>query len=596
MTKSGRGRTVRRDRFSSLCLLFCHLFLWLGAFSAMASSPIVQQHFQLVPGWNAIWLEVQPADNSSDRVFGGLPVASVWTRAERLSSVDFIQDPSEQLFNEPGWLGWFHPSRPEAFLGNLFTVQANRAYLIRLTNSAPVNWSVIGRPSLRAAQWVPDAYNLRGLPVDPAAPPTFLSFFRPSPAHYDSATGRLQKIYRLSGGQWTLVAPGDTIASGEAYWIYTKGASDYVAPLQVSVDLGDGLDYGLELTELNLRLANRTSTSINATVQESDQSGPAALSYFQFHPTLGGQWPALSAPLAVLSAAGSETRLRLAARRQNIGGASYASILRIRDGVGTRILVPVSAEAFTGPAGGGSGSIQPASTGPDRHAGLWIGSATLNAVSEVHSVNPTVPTPTKSQMSLRLLLHVDNNGQSRLLKEVIQMMADGTYTNDPSGVPVQASPPRVVLVTDDRLIGQFQPIAVRDGQLVGRRFSSATFDFDGGSTNVLPLTGAFGGSNTLRGTIVLVPNAPTNPFRHKYHPDHDNLDATFRNASTEAYTVVRAFDLIFSETGPANEPDYGYNTIGGTYRESIAGLSKNDIVVRGDFTLTRVATTGVLNQ
>jgi len=31
---------------------------------------------------------------------------------------------------------------------HLFTVQANRAYLIKLTNSTPINWSVMGRPSL----------------------------------------------------------------------------------------------------------------------------------------------------------------------------------------------------------------------------------------------------------------------------------------------------------------------------------------------------------------------------------------------------------------------------------------------------------------
>ena len=230
------------------------------------------------------------------------------------------------------------------------------------------------------------------------------------------------------------------------------------------------------------------------------------------------------------------------------------------------------------------------------HAGLWVGTATINAVSEAHSTDPTTPTPTRSEFNLRLLIHVDSSGQSRLLKEAIQLMEDATYTNDASGVPVEATPPRVVLVTDDRLIGQFNAIAVRDGQLVGRRFSSAAFDFDGSQTNSLALTGFFGGSNTLSGAIVLTPNSPTNPFRHKYHPDHDNLDATFQSPAMEAYSILRSFELAFSETGPPNEPDYGYNTIGGTYHEVIGGLNKNDLVAQGDFTLTRVATTGVLNE
>jgi hypothetical protein len=146
------------------------------------------------------------------------------------------------------------------------------------------------------------------------------------------------------------------------------------------------------------------------------------------------------------------------------------------------------------------------------------------------------------------------------------------------------------------LIDQFEPIAVRDGQLVGRRFSSATFDFDGGPTNALPLTGTFGGTNTLTGSIFIGSNFPTNPFRDKYHPDHDNLDATFQNSKVEAYPVTRNFDLEFSDTGPPNDPDYGYNTIGGTYHEVLSGLHKRDLVLQGDFALTRVATAGVLNQ
>jgi hypothetical protein len=559
---------------------------WLFCFRAFAAAPVVQQTFQLRPGWNAIWLEVQPADNSSDSVFANLPVASVWTRAERLSSVDFIQDPSEQAFNEAGWLGWFHPSRPEAFLGNLFTVQANRAYLIKLTNGAPINWSVTGRPSLRASAWVPDSYNLRGLPVDPSLPPTFLNFFRASKAHYDTATSQLQKVYRLNGGQWTLVAPGETITAGEAYWIYTKGASDYAAPLRVSVDLGDGLDYGLELTELNLRVANQTTAPMNVTVQESGASGPPALSYYQFNPTLGGQWPALPAPLAISSTAGSETRLRLAVRRQDISGSDYSSVLQIRDGAGTRVFVPVSAEKGTGVPG------------VHARAGLWVGSATIKAVSEPHSANPATPTPAKSQLSLRLVIHVDANGQARLLKEVLQMWRDGTYTNDASGSQVVDRPGQYVLLTDDSLIPLFKGATVRDGESVGRRLSTIGYDFPAASgNNALNMSGAFAIGQSLIGTLTLPFDHPTNPFKHKFHPDHDNLNVRFDGPATEAYTTTRQIRLDFAASppdGPA-APDFGYNEMGGTYRETITGIHKNAIYVAGTFRLTRVSLIAQLN-
>jgi len=552
----------------------------------MASEPAAQQNFQLSPGWNAIWLEVQPSDNATASVFAQLPVASVWTRAERLSSVDFIQNPSEQAFNEAGWLGWFHPSRSEAFLGNLFTVQANRAYLIKLTNSTPINWSVTGRPSLRTPEWVPDAYNLRGLPVDPSSPPTFLNFLRPSKAHYDAAVGQLQKIYRLSGGQWTLVAPGESITPGQAYWIYTKGASDYAAPLKVSVDLGDGLDYGLELTELNLRIRNVTTGPMNPTVQEFVSGGAPALSYYQFNPALGGQWPPLPAPLSIASAPGSETRLRLAVRRQDVSSSNYASILQIRDGAGTRFLVPVNAAKGAGVPG------------IHARAGLWVGSATIKAVSESHSANPATTTTTKSQLSLRLLIHVDANGQARLLKEVLQMWRDGTYTNDADGSLVVDKPGQYVLLTDDSLLPLFNGSAVRDGESVGRRLSTIGYDFPSSTTNnYLNLSGAFAIGQSLTGTLTLPHDHPTNPFKHRFHPDHDNRNARFDGPAVEAYTTTRQIRLDFAAAPPEGPavPDFGYNEMGGNYRETITGIHKNAIQVTGTFRLTRASLIAELN-
>ena len=385
------------------------LTLWLTP----ATGQLINQTITLQPGWNAVYLEVQPTNNEANAVFAGLPVASVWTRAERLSSVDYIQNASEQTFNEAAWLRWFHPSRSEAFLNNLFAVFANRPYLLKCTNATPVVWNIMGRPALRPLAWVPDSFNLRGLSVSATNPPTFANFFRHSKAHFNPVNGQMQQIYRLNNsGQWTQVATNDLTKAGEAYWIYSQGASDYVAPLTASVNLGDGLDFGTDLTELDLRLANKSSGPMNALVQEIAAYGPGALSYYQFVTNLGGQWPTLPGTLVQTPAPGSETRIRLAIRRQDFGSNDYASVLEIKDGAGTRLLVPVKA------SGGTADVINSAVEKAKSHAGLWVGSASINAVSEAHSTNPTNLTPTKSEMNLRLLLHVDANGQTRLLKEV----------------------------------------------------------------------------------------------------------------------------------------------------------------------------------
>ncbi len=564
-----------------------------------AQAQTITQSITLQPGWNAVWLEVQPASNATDAVFANLPVASVWRRAERLSSVEFIQDPSEQAFNEAGWLGWFHPSRPEAFLGNLFSIHANRAYLIKLTNNAPVNWSISGRPSLRTSEWVPDSYNLHGLPVDPAAPPTFVGFLRHSKAHYDTATGQLQKIYRLNSatGQWQPVSPGDSVQSGAAYWIYSRGASAYVAPLAAEVETGDSLDFGSELTEVNLRLANHTSAAFDVRVR--DLAGPSSiLSHFTFDAVTGVRWPALPDPLAARVITEAKTRLRLAARRQHLIGDRYESVLEVRDGAGTRLLVPILVEksATTATAAFGQASAAPPA---NPLAGLWLGTATLDAVSEPHSAAPANPTPTKSQLTLRLIVHVDASGQARLLKEVIQMWRNGTLTNDASGNRVVDKPGEYVLLTDDTLIPMFGGATVRDGESVGRRISTIGYDFPSSSSNnFLNLSGTFAVGQALNATLTLPYDHSTNPFKHRFHPDHDNLDVRFDGPEVESYTIARQVRLEFAASPPVGVPpvaDFGYNQMGGTYRETISGIHKHPIHIRGTFQLARMSSIAELN-
>jgi hypothetical protein len=84
---------------------------------------------------------------------------------------------------------------------------------------------------------------------------------------------------------------------------------------------------------------------------------------------------------------------------------------------------------------------------------------------------------------------------------------------------------------------------------------------------------------------------------HKYHPDHDNLNARFDGPAVESYTTVREIELTPTATppdGPA-APDYGYNVIGGTYREKITGVHKSAIYVSGTFRLSRISAIAELN-
>ena len=125
-------------------MLFALAALLLGPLVAPAQT--TTQTFLLRAGWNSLWLEAQPANNSVSNVFAGLPLASVWTYVPNGNAVEFISDQNEAPFNDPAWLRSFPAGQPEAFLNNLFAVHAGRAYLVKLTNAATL--TVTGRPAV----------------------------------------------------------------------------------------------------------------------------------------------------------------------------------------------------------------------------------------------------------------------------------------------------------------------------------------------------------------------------------------------------------------------------------------------------------------
>ncbi len=189
------------------------------------------------------------------------------------------------------------------------------------------------------------------------------------------------------------------------------------------------------------------------------------------------------------------------------------------------------------------------------------------------------------------------------------MWRAGTYkpAGDGSTNRILDEPGRFVLLTDESRIAEFTGASLRDGQSVGRRFSSAAFGF----REPIPLTGTgeFGADQATFGGAVLVGyDDPLNPFVHVYHPDHNNLndrreplavrtDARGRSTS-ESFDVTREISLGFT----AGDPDqltmagWGDSQLGGVYRERILGLHKNDLYLQGTFRLHRASEVPVLND
>jgi hypothetical protein len=101
------------------------------------------------------------------------------------------------------------------------------------------------------------------------------------------------------------------------------------------------------------------------------------------------------------------------------------------------------------------------------------------------------------------------------------------------------------------------------------------------------------GAAGLEGTLFLPASHPTNPFRHRRHPDH-----------TVGLDILRKLRLDFNgSTGdPLGRAGFGVDRIAGTYREEIFGLHKPlgpnkdvGLKVEGTFELNRVSLIDTVN-
>ncbi len=593
-----------------LSLVMLTLMIVLVPLKLLASEVNYQQTFELNPGWNAIHLQVQPENNDIEVMLAGVPVESVWRWIPKeVDQVEFVQNPAEGLQNINGWHGYFPFPRPEAFLTNLFTLRADQTYLIKLAGSQPFTWTVTGKPKVKKVHWLSNSFNLTGLRVEPGNEPTFGDYFESSPAHAG------QPIYRLGAdGVWELVAqPHATpIKSGEAYWVYTDGSSAYQGPMEVTLEYGTELEYQATLTSQRVIVENHTDIPTAITVRRyGNAATPMPMAFELMDDEMHERsWPKFQSSLSFGIAAQNDVIFNFALTRASFTEERMEEILEISNGLGSRVLVhvggntsqplvlPVGYAANSQSGGAGVNAVaRGASGGLHPHAGLWVGVVAVNGVSEAQFGGVT-PQPTGRDFPLRFLFHVDTAGRARLLKDVIEMWEDGTYkpaASDPSMLETDV-PGRYVLLTDVDLIPSYAGAKTRDGTPVGIRHSTVAYDFEEQYLDFEPAS--FAPPFTMSVTVRVASESPTNPFLHKYHPDHDNLDPQFLNYREEAFEVTRAMQFEFTAEDPSGKtpPDWGDSVLGGYYRETISGLHRSAIFVEGAFRFRRISSVPMLNQ
>jgi hypothetical protein len=315
---------------------------WLPA-QAFETGLLRTQEIPLKAGWNAVFLEVEPVENTPEKVFAGLPVDKVATIFGGPTANQFVTDPGVDLFKGRGWGVWYASNLPEAFLKSLDAIYSNRAYLIHAKSDFV--WKPSGAVRMRETLWTPDSFNFTGCSVRTLGAPTFAEFFAGSTSHAGQA------IYRLVDGRWkkVLQPSAQTMRSGEAFWIFCKGGSEFQGPLNVELDDRRGISLAKNSARLIVR--NACAHPLTPRLEHIAGSGPAVplsiLVRAIGDPTdpikqIGarkpaGAWEQNLPPLEALSA----LSVPFECRSNEMIDTSQGSILKITTDIGTETWIPV---------------------------------------------------------------------------------------------------------------------------------------------------------------------------------------------------------------------------------------------------------------
>ena len=111
------------------------------------------------------------------------------------------------------------------------------------------------------------------------------------------------------------------------------------------------------------------------------------------------------------------------------------------------------------------------------------------------------------------------------------------------------------------------------------------------AVNEAPLSGQLAAGGVVTGRLYLGASHPTNPFRHRRHPDH-----------TLGLTITRQLTFQVNTNG-FETVGFGVDRLSGVYKEEITGLHKPlgpdqniGLKTEGTFTLNRVSLVDRLNQ
>ena len=524
----------------------------------------ISKTYTLAPGWSSIWL---PGDATYDTVGNLFPTAitQVWRWNPNPDKIQFIQSPSDATADSEEWTVW----KRDGSESKLSRIIGNSAYLVFNSSSSNSTLAITLFPRPPLNSWLISGANFMGFPAlenSKNFSQYFASFINSGKTGLPLGT----KVYKYTGGNLSDSNPAlvnvsasssERVSPTSAYWFSMAAVSDFSGPLSYEMASADGLAFGRPLTMLTLGIKNRTTSSLtcNFTLEPSATApsvetaivGPVALNIRTLNAD-GTSTIAAVGNRSITIPANGMTNVDFLVDRSGMSSSSnalYASILRITDTSNfTEVRIPVSAR-------------------PADSAGLWVCQVAVNGVAS------TVDASTETGQSFPLAFLIHQSGDTAcLLRQAFtgRLVASGNLLG---------------IATKENLV---LPTGASD--VDPSRFYAPIMPYN---SDVIEGGGSLASSVTWK--IVHAANDPANPFVHTYHPDHDNLDATFTNSADESYTVTRTCTFTIDSSKSTA------SSLSGSYTETITGLLKNSsqnpgtLSVSGTFTMRRLSEISTLS-
>lgn len=600
-------KPMKRSFLHSLGILLLIQILW----TLPASSQWITQTNFLKGGWNAVYLHVDASHATITEVLAdATDVDEVWLWSPP-SGEQFFDSPQAPTESGSQWSKWTRSLGPSSPLQRLIP---NSAYYVHVTDSrTEYAWTLKGKPVAPRYQWSGSGLNFIGF-SSPSGPMGYERFFLPDPALLESA-----EIYRSPGGAFGSGNPlrlfdfaRTTFTRGEAVWMRVNtGFNRYFGPFEVSLPGSRVISFGADGTQYSFRLRNQSPTTNTITLRLIASETP---------PT--GQTNIVGVPPILVRGAIDPANLLygavpLIAGSTDLETRTYSWVLppKGRPGSDVQIVLGLARDQLSGNPGDLSAGVLQLTDDEglmridlgvaavkSSLAGLWVGEAQVSQVvqylvnyqrdpvgnpviklTETNGVYAVLTTnavlgPVPRAFPLRLIMH-DDGTNSFLMQRVFL------------GTDISTNP---IVATEQRFIHP-------DRLGAARRISAAHLPWSASNTP-WPMTLV---SNVYRASIVTPYDAVgANPFVHQYHPDHDNLNASFTQSlprGRESYGITRTIWL----SPQSAATDYLGQTAGslerkGIYDETItvegAGGSSRTFKVVGTFTLNRISTISQLTR